>query len=142
MPWSSSLKHFLKSIRRHQSPALFLFLCPESPGKEGRRQEYSKQGLRGELKTSVIYPSLGYKLPSPIAAACRSPQEGHCCLLAASCPSSPLALPQFLRSQTATGRSCHRALTSLGCPCKETNWSQASTTTLLTPVPLSMEFVA
>ena len=45
MTWSFSLQHFLKSIRRHQAPTLFLFFCSESPGRDSGRQDISGRDL-------------------------------------------------------------------------------------------------
>lgn len=78
------------------------------------------EGRLGKAEPNPLF--LGYKLPSSsIAEPPRNPQKGHCFLPAASDLSCLLALPQFLRSQTATGRSCHRALTSPACPLEKSS---------------------
>lgn len=122
MTWLSSLPHFFRSIRRHQGPALLLLPRPDSPGRDNRKQESSRWGWGQAEDIQALPLFLGYKAPSSsFAEPPRNPQESHRCVSVASGLSFLLPSPrhthtQFLRSWTATGRSCHRTLRSPECP--------------------------
>lgn len=91
-----SLQHFSKSVKKHQDPELLLFPCPESPERESRRQDVSRQGVEGRLRTAEPNPALSW-LQAALLLHCRASQESPERSLLSPCSLLPV-LPSGCRT--------------------------------------------